>query len=295
MQLSRCLVGQTPLQTNIRVYDSGTLEDGALMMWNPSANSSGALTGSDASVAYFIKAAADDGTAALDAIGVLQASSTNAVGDKNNLGNDGGAYKIGTDYKADAGVTVDGNYLPCIISPQVLYFAEYYQQDDVDSGDGNVITANITASTSTTLTITDLQDDLDAGWVFSTARTSSTAYKPGQLRFIESSAATGSCVLITAMDVATTTDLILILPKMCTRTGLTDDGVGLCSLTDKTANDASEGLCVGLGIWENLAKHESDPWHPLREWRDDGLNDLGAFRAQAEVWLTSHVFYDLPA
>ena len=116
-----------------------------------------------------------------------------------------------------------------------------------------------------------------------------------QLRFVSVSGATGSCTLATAMKVATTTDLIMILPKMCTRTGMTDDAVGLSSLTDKGNDDASEGIGIGLLIWENYCKHESDPWHPLRKWRDDGLDGLGAFRAQAEVVLTSHVFQDLPA
>jgi len=292
MQLSRCLIGQTPLVTNIRVYDSGTLEDGALMMLNASAYSSGAPNGGDSY--NFTKAAADNNTAGIDAIGVLQTSSTKARAMRDNLSNDSNAMKIGSDYYADAAVSAGGNYLPCIISPQVMYYAEYYQQADADSG-ANVITANITASTSTTVTQTDLQDHLDGGFLFSTDRTSSAAYEPGQLRYITASAATGSCTIDSAMKVATTSDFILMLPPYCSRTGMTDDGVGLCSLTDKTADDASVGLATTLLVWDNYARWDGAPLHGLRYWSDKALDGIKGMSAFAEVILTDHLWATSPA
>ena len=291
MQLSRCLAGQTPYKTNIRVYDSGTLEDGALMMWNPTYHSSGAPN--SGAVNYFIKAAADDATEAIDAIGVLQASSTNVVGDKNNLANDAMATKIGTDYYADAGLTVGGNYLPCIISPEVLYFAEYYQIADADSG-VNVVSVT-SASASTTLTITDLQDHLDGGFIYSTKLTDSAAPNPGQLRYVTVSAATGSCTIDSAATYGTSDDVILILPQYMTRTGLTDDGVGLRSLTDKTADDPSVGLGISIQVWDNYGQWDSAPTHPLRYWKDKGLNGLKRTRFKAEIRLTDHLWNVAPA
>jgi len=288
MKLSRCLIGNTPYICNSKVYSAGQLYEGALMMLNASALSSGAP--SDGSAYSFTIAAADDATAAIDVLGVLMVSSRDGYDDTSiNNANNAAAYKIGSDYYADAAISAGGNYLPVMISPEVLYFAEYFQKADNAAG-GNVITANISQSTSTTVTITSLQNHLDGGFLYSTDLTSSTAHEPGQFRYITTSAATGSCTIDSAMDVDTDTDFILGLPPGCTRTGMTDDAVGLCSLTDKTANDSSEGLCTGLLIWENWIGHRSAPLHPVRYWADRGLDSLENFRAYAEIVCTDHLF-----
>ncbi len=288
MQCNKTLYGQTPYQSNIRVYSAGKLYDGALMMLNASALSAGAPN--DGSAYNFTIAAADGATAAIDSIGVILCDSENAYNDKQNMSNSAQSYRIGSDYYADAAITAGGNYLPAIISPDVLYMAEYFQAADKASG-ANVISANISASTSTTVTITSLQDHLDGGFLFSTDLTSSTAYEPDQFRYITVSGATGSCTIDSAMKVATTTDFILGLPPGCTRAGLSDDSVGLCSLTDKTADDASVGLCTGLLIWDNYIEHQNaGSLHPVRYWVDRGMDGLDGFRAYAEVFLTGHLF-----
>ena len=198
-------------------------------------------------------------------------------------------------YYADAAVSAGGNYLPVCISPQVMYFAEYFQKADSESGE-NVITANITASTSTTVTITDLQPETDSGFLFSTDLTSSTAYEPGQLRYITAGAA-GSCTIDSAMKVATTTDFILGLPPFSTQTGMTDDAVGMCSLTDKTADDSSIGLCAGLLVFENYVNlgQSGGGLERFRYWSHKGLDGLKGFRAYAEVVLTDHLWLTKPA
>jgi hypothetical protein len=288
MKVSKTNIGSTPYISNVRVYSAGQIYEGALMMLAYGALSLGAPA--DGSKYYFSIAARDDASAALDTLGAVNCSSQFGYLDRMNNANNAAAFKIGADYYADAAISVGGNYLPVCITPDVLYMAEYLQKAD-NAGGANVISANISASTSTTVTITDLQDHLDGGFLFSTDLTSSTAYEPGQFRCITVSAATGSCTIDSAMKVSTTTDFILGLPPSCTRTGLSDDAVGLCSLTDKTADDASVGLCQGLLIWDNYIEHRvSGSVHPVRYWVDRGQDDLKNFRAYAEVYLTDHLF-----
>ena len=285
--------------SNVRVYSSGTIYDGALMMLN-SANcwTSGNPAGGD--VAYFIIAAADDVTAAVDTLGAVQEGSEKAYADYMNSTNSGSpqAMNIGSDYAADAAISVGGNYLPVCISPEVMYFAEYFQgADNTGAGGGNVITANITASTSTTITITNLQDHLDGGFLFSTDLTSSAAYEPGQLRYITVSAATGACTIDSAMKVSAATDFILGLPPMATMTGMTDDAVGMCSLTDKGNDDSSEGIGEGLLVFENYVNLglTGSGLERFRYWSHKGLDGLSGFRAFAEVVLTDHLWLTKPA
>ena len=297
MEVSRCLVGQTPYISNTRVYSAGIIYDGALMMLNSTAWSSGVQNSAD--VAYFIIAALDTNAAAKDTLGAVQEGTQKAYADYMNSTNSGSpqALNIGSDYYADAAISVGGNYLPVCISPEVMYFAEYFQGlDNTGTGDGNVITASISASTSTTVTITDLQSETEGGFLFSTNKTSSTAYEPGQLRYI-TVGASGSCTIDSAMKVATTTDFILGLPPLSTRTGMTDDAVGMCSLTDKTANDATIGLCTGLMVFENWVNlgQTGGGLERFRYWSHKGLDGLKGFRAFAEVVLTDHLWLTIPA
>lgn len=297
MEVSRCLVGQTPYISNVKVYDTGKIYDGALMMLDSAGCwSSGAPN--DGSRYYFIIAAKDTNAAAIDTLGAVQEGTQKAYADYMNSTNSGStqAMNIGSDYFADAAISAGSNFLPVCISPEVMYFAEYFQRADDESG-ANVISANITASTSTTITITSLQDHLDGGFLFSTDKTSSTAYQPGQLRYITVSAATGACTIDSAMKVSATTDFILGLPPMCSATGLTDDAVGLCSLTDKTADDSSVGLCTGLLVFENYVNLglSGGALERFRYWSHKGLDGLKGFRAYAEVVLTDQLWHTKPA
>lgn len=95
-------------------------------------------------------------------------------------------------------------YAKCIVSPDALYLAEVSQRS------GDIITANITASTGTTLTITSLEDDIDAGWVYVTDNLG-TCTGAGQLRYLTASAA-GSATLSSAATIGTDSDIIKIPP-----------------------------------------------------------------------------------
>lgn len=95
-------------------------------------------------------------------------------------------------------------YAKCILNPDATYLAEVSQRS------GDIITANISASTGTTLTITSLEDDIDAGWVYVTDNLGSCT-GAGQLRYLTASAA-GSCTLAAAATIGTDSDIIKIPP-----------------------------------------------------------------------------------
>ncbi|MEA2013747.1 MAG: hypothetical protein U9N38_00320 [Thermodesulfobacteriota bacterium] len=297
MEVSRCLVGQTPYITNVKVYDSGQLYDGALMMANASAYSSGAQNAAE--VMYYIIAAADGSTAGVDAIGALQTSSKKAYADYMNSTNSGSpqAMNIGSDYAADAASTAGFNYMPVCISTEVMYYAEYFQCADSESGANVINGADLSSSTSTTVTVADLQSETDGGFLFSTDGTDSSAYEPGQLRYI-TVGASGSCTVDSAMKIdGSDTDLILGLPAGCTRTGMTDDAVGMCSLTDKTADDPSIGLATTLLVFENWVNLglTGGGLERFRYWSHKGLDGLKGFRAYAEIVLQDHFWGTTPA
>ncbi len=283
--------------TNVKVYSAGALYDGALMMANASAYSSGAQNAAE--VMYYIIAAADNTTAAVDAIGSLQTSSAKAYADYMNSTNSGSpqAMNIGSDYYADAASTAGFNYMPVCVSTEVMYFAEYFQTADNASGVNIIDGADITSSTSTTVTVADLQSETDGGFLFSTKGTDSGAYRPGQLRYI-TVGASGTCTIDSAMAIdGTDTDLILGLPAGCTRTGMTDDAVGMCSLTDKTSDDPSVGTGTALLVFENWINTglSGAGLERFRYWSHKGLNGLKGFRAYAEVVLTDHFWHTTPA
>ena len=298
MEVSRCLVGQTPYISNTKVYSSAVqIYDGALMMLNVGAWTGGAAT--DATDYSFTIAAADDNTAAIDTLGAVQEGTQKAYADYMNSTNSGSpqALNIGSDYYADATIATGGNFLPVCISPQVMYFAEYFQKADSVSGVNIIDGADITTSTGTTVTIADLQPETDGGFLFSTDLTDSAAYEPGQLRYITAGAA-GSCTVDSAMKInGTSTDLILGLPPMTPTCGMTDDAVGMCSLTDKGSDDPSLGICVGLIVFENYVNLglNGSGLERFRYWSHKGLNGLKGFRAFAEVVLCDHLWANKPA
>lgn len=291
MEISKNLLGSVAYVTNMPVYDASTLQNGELMMWNPSAHSAGVPNSGD--VNYLVTAAAVDATEAVDAVGATQCSSTSAVGDKINLAFNAQSYQIGTDFLANAASTAGFNFLPVCISPHVLYMAEWYQVADSDGG-ANVGNCT-TASTSTTVTLTSRPDHEEAGFMFTTAATDSTAPNGGQLRYITVGGA-GSFTIDSAATITTSDDLIIMSPPLYTRLALTDDGVGLRGgLTDKTADDFTIALGTSLQLLDNYGGWEGAPQHRLRYWVDKGLNGIARSRFFGEIFCTDHLWATKPA
>lgn len=170
-------------------------------------------------------------------------------------------------------------YAKCIINPDATYLAE------VSQATGDIITANISASTSTTLTITSLEDDIDAGWVYVTDNLG-TCTGAGQLRYLNASAA-GSCTLDSAATIGTDSDIIKIPP---TWHKLVDAN----SPYTHVESAAAAGAAVRT---QNLENYIDKPgrtkgMEPLRRSRHralDGLNGQGANpRFYLELFMTEH-------
>jgi len=182
MRFYRCRNGGYPVIMDVPVYDDGTaLVAGALVM----RGAHGGLTNS-----YYIEAyiSANAGEA-LAALGVMQESVAT------------GSVKAVTGY----------TYGKCIINDDVHYLAEYLQTTS------HVIDVT-TASTSTTLTTTSLEDNMDGAWVYFT----------GNLRFLVDSG-NGSSTMDSAVTIDTTSDFIKILPVGHQLVSLSTCSTGLMS------------------------------------------------------------------
>ena len=246
MRFYRNLHGGPPLVMDVPVYDASALAAGELIM----RGGHGGTTNS-----YYITAyTGSSSTEAADSLGVLQESVTSPT------------------VVASAGF----NYAKCIVSPWVTYLAEYFQTS------GNVIDVT-SASTSTTLTTTSLEDNIDGGWVYFTNKTTSTATAAGELRYL-TAAASGSCTMDSAVTVDTTSDFIKIFPLSHLLILLSTDALGLMSAAAST-NSASNAM-----VLENYISN-SGLLKPLRYASHKGsYNDPETTKFYAELVLLDHVF-----
>ena len=207
MKFTKCRNGAYPVVMDVPIYDdAAALVAGVLVM----RAAHGGTTNS-----YFIEAyVSASANEAVQSLGVLQ--ETVAV-----------ATTI-----AAGGFT----YGKSIINDDALYLAEYLQTT------GNIVDVT-SASTSTTLTTTSLEDNIDGGWVYFTEKTTAGATGAGGLRYL-TAAASGSCTLDSAITIDTTSDFIKILPTGHRVTSLSANSLGLLS-------KAAAGSGVSLHILEN--------------------------------------------
>lgn len=205
MRFSRCRNGAYPVVMDVPVYDASSLVAGELIM----RGAHGGPTNS-----YFITAYTGSAAEGVASLGVLQEGSTAVTGN------------------AASGF----NYLKCIINDDALYLAEYLQTS------GNVIDVT-SASTGTTLTTTNLEDDIDGGWVYFTEKVTSGATGAGNLRYLTASAA-GSATMDSAVTIDTTSDFIKILPANHRKTAIDTAALGMKS-------QAAAGSGISLHVIEN--------------------------------------------
>ncbi len=227
MRFAKMLNGGVPVVMDVPVYDSSSLAHGELVM----RGAHGGTTNS-----YYITAYTGNNTEAVAALGVLQETPSSVTKNASN----------------------GFNYAKCIINPNAVYLAEYFQTS------GNIINAT-NASTSTTVTITNLEDNIDGGWLYATDRVDSDATSAGSLRYLTASAS-GSCTIDSALTVDTTTDFIKILPVSHRLTALSSDALGLKS-------QAAAGSGVSLHILENYIL-KGGVYAPLRYSEHAGLDGL---------------------
>lgn len=239
------------IDRDVLLYDAASIAKGELVMLGSTDPDSNA----DHGVAY-ITAYTGDSSEAVDALGVCLEDVTPTT---------------------LPGGEVAGNYGKVTINPGAVYLAEYSQAAANDI-------ALTEAWSTTTLTITSLEDDIDTGWIYGSSQSSTSGFE-GQLRYIAASAS-GSCTLSNAPTTAGTTSdtVIKILPVNHRLTALTADATGLLS-------DAAAGSGVSLHIVENYIQSKKIyNMTPLRRFNHSNLDSLNEGRFYADVALLDHVY-----
>ena len=268
MELARLMGGNYPFKANIPVYDAATLAYGELVMRHATWHSNDEK--------YYISAyVATSATEAEDTVGIIDACSVNASENKDNRN----VYRIGVHSAAwgvlPDGVAVDGwNFLPAIVNPDATYFAEYDQTDAINQ------TGAVAASTA--WAVTNLEDDIEGAWLFTTRQASSTATYPGKLRYGTASAA-GTLTVGVAVTVDTLTDIVKVLPIGHRLVALNAEATGLTT----TAAAAST---IYLEIRENYVQWQGSPEMEMRKWLHDGLDGLGGLRCRGEIIQLKHAY-----
>jgi len=273
MQLSRLISGHTPLVTNIHVYGTASILDGAFLVTTANTAS---LIGAIVSVA-----SATNGTSM---IGVTQEGSERAALSKENNSLNASAFRIGSDGLPN-GTTITGeNYLPVLINTDALYMAEYSQT--TAAGTASDVFNNWTAAASTTLTTGSGGEDISGTWLFSVPVSSSgTPTTSGQLRHVQTQAAATSWNLATAMTISADNDCIVTAKPQ-------KKGVCPVTLANKIRS-SSGGSATAMQLngspimaLDNYIVHDQAPMHVLRKHVDDGLNALTGVRMYGELKFT---------
>lgn len=205
------------------VYDGGTdIPDGALLM-------PGVTAATDLGTLIVAATAGADAVGRL--IGLRDASETT-----DTLVN-------GTAWNVD-------EVSPCFAG--VIVRAEYDQSD----------TAAVASNSSTTLTITSLEDDIDTSWIYAVGGTGA-----GELSFLAASAS-GSATQKTAMGWDSTTTVIKILR-------LFHQVAKLVTAADKIGTDAAAGSWT-IAVLQNWIKNNSLGWAYLDPTIHDNKSGLNA-------------------
>lgn len=194
------------------------------------------------------------GAAATDVVGVLE----NAVSSF-------GVFATGTLWN-------DAYLQDVCINPSAVYEADYDQAD----------TMVAVSSSSTTATITSLEDDIDGGWLYVVSGTGA-----GQLRWLAASAS-GSCTTLTAFSPVLdgTSYLIKILPNF-------HKLVKLNSTATKIGTDAAAGSGI-ISVLENFVRADGINKQRLDPALHSGLNLYGKNAVfSAEIVFCDHLFNQL--
>jgi hypothetical protein len=141
-----------------------------------------------------------------------------------------------------------------------------------------------TAAVSTTaVTLTSLEDDIDTGWIYVAAGTG-----VGQLLYI-AAAASGSCTLKTAPTTAldTTSKVVKVLPRFHQLGAISSDGT---KLTSQAAAGAVAISVIDLYIERN---NRQEQLNPVKHDALTGLSSLRDFHLYADVAIRDSLFYTI--
>lgn len=245
-----------PILRDMPIYDAALLANGELLMKGTTDPDSNA----DQGIAL-VTAVTASSAEAVNAAGILQDSRWNP--------NAQGVYTTGVAPSNVPATNAAGpKYGKVIINPFAVYLAEYDQADAIA----------ITSTSTTTLTVGSLQDDIDGSFVFFVGTHTGVT---GSLRHIEASAA-GSCTMDSAL--ATTgvgsDTIVRTLRPLSKTTNLNAAGTGL-----STTDAINSG--VSLRVLENYVQADNIPFVPLRKATHKGKNSLQKTKLFADLALLS--------
>jgi hypothetical protein len=255
---------------DVPAYDAATLVQGEYLMLDPAA----------ATDCRFITAYAGDATEALDGIGICNETvTTTSKADRGDAITTAATATTDAISSIAATLAQGHRYVKAIINPFAVYLAEYSQAaaDDV---------ALTQAWSTTTLTLTSLEDNIDGGWVFGASQSATSGFA-GQLRYLTASAA-GSCTVDSAPTVAGTTNdtIVKVLPIAHRLVGL---NAGATDLISTAAASSTVSLC----IVENYIGGRDRALEPLRAEIHEGVDYGSNAKVYADIISINHLWNPL--
>lgn len=241
-----------PIIRDMAIYDGTLLNNGELLMkgtTDPDSN-------------------ADQGISLITAFGTTTAEAVDAVGILQDVRYQSGGIAPTAVY---ATATNGPYYGKVIINPFAIYLAEYDQSDAI----------TITSTSTTTLTVGSLEDDIDGSFVYFVGTHTGVT---GSLRAITASAS-GSCTMdsaLTTTGVSTDTIIRTHMP-LSLYNKLNDEATGL-------STTAAIGTTVTLRTVENYIQADNIPFAPLRKASHKGKNNLSKAKLFADICMLDHVY-----
>lgn len=248
-----------PIVRDMPIYDAALLANGELLMKGTTDPDSGA----DQGIAL-VTAVTGSSAEAVNCVGILQDSRWNP--------NVQGIYSQNVaPANVPATATNGPFYGKVIINPSAVYLAEYDQADAIA----------ITSTSTTTLTVGSLQDDIDGSFVYFVGTHTGVT---GSLRALTASAS-GSATMDSALlttGVGSDTIIRTLRPLSAT-TNLNAAATGLTTT-------AAINSGVSLRVVENYMQADNHPFEPLRKATHKGLNSLQKTKLFADVVSINHLF-----
>lgn len=253
------LYGAEPIERYVPVYDTALIDIGEMVMLGVTDPDSNA----DHGVA-FVTAFVASSAMCVDTLGV-SLMKRNTAGPAPAIVGD----VVGIDALPDI---ANPPYNKCIINPGAVYLSEYDQAD----------TMAVASSSTTTITVTSLEDDIDTGWIFMV--TATVSGNDANLRQLTASAS-GSATMDAALTGGNETSgtAIKILP-------VNHRFVDFSAAAVKIATDAAIGDCVSLHNIENYVADDGLSFQPLRASRHRGLVLTNNARFFSDIALLDHVY-----
>ena len=254
MEFAYDLTGSKEIIRDCPLYDAASLAQGELLMKGTTDPDSGGDEGRSLVTAYD----ATKANQAIDAVGILTEA----------------GLTVTTAYSTSTEVT----YGKVQINPFAIYKAEYF----ADAGNDQAITS----TTTTTLAIASLADDVDGYWVFFPLTVADQNYA---LRFLISSGSNEAVMdsaLLTTGDSSDT--CIFINPPNSLAIDLSDNALGLSFSGNAAIPDGS--CATNLRVLDSFIDGNGYAMAPLRSGTHSGLNGLVNAKFYADLCMLDHLY-----